>query len=1041
MSVKDDLKKKYSGRNGGGGLVAPATPAASGGADRSSGPSPVRQDAPGRKSYTIRSNGTAAALREKYANYTPEAPGKTYQERVRRTLERDTQADEQPARDYEKSLADRLAELTGIRTVANELSRKIGLAGGYAAVGGQYDRAALEQEREDLLGKYGGESGLNELISQLERRQMDSPAANHRLMRVNNPYSSYYDPSFDVLSGADTAVEDEKYRWINDKTFREQYAALQKQGAEQVAFGSGSGHGAGAGLTANPYEEQALNLMTEDEIALYNYHYAKGGKEQADRYLAAIQESLNYRRGGQMFEDVKGDVGKELFFGAEVGLDQFKSGVAGLFHDGIAPVSAKQYASGMIREDLGDVGPKLPDWLGGGSLGQMGYDAVTTTANMAPSILTSTVVGMVNPAAGSYMGLGMMSGSVAGNARQEKLREGYSNGQATAYGLMVGASEAVMEKLLGGISKLGGQGIKGLTDKLTSGAFTGFLNKLDNAFVRVAAEAGEKMVSEGAEEYLQEIIDPILRNAALGEHNELELVTEEALYSGLLGAITGGVMEGPGVIRGNIARSREAAIKAKSEKYGEQAQIFVQNYQQGQNPELYDNNYNLVFEEAKAGVGLDHVLQNEETARYLSDEQIRRAWEAGKAAGGWSTMRESGESVRVKGVTQAENGFGLELENGRTVGRGDVILPTHSEELALRGIENLKVSAEDANALLSSFREGDVSGDAYAQGVQAAFQAGGKNIPMRELSAGTSAAAALSVGQRTTAYELGRKYAEAQVQRAQATLSGRATAPGRVHYDGDVGKLSGIQRSSVKALETVADALGVQIHLFESYENGEGQRVYQTADGMEVSAPNGWYDTRTGDIHMDLNAGQSGRGTMMFTAAHELTHWVKQWSPTKFNALADFLMEQYGEKGVSVEELIERQQAKAKAAGHPLDYDAAFEELVADSMETMLADGEIVEKLAQLKKQDKSLWEKLKEKITELVGKLKEAYKGLKPDSAEGKYVAEMLDAAEELKRLFAEGLGDASRNFRGGTCRKCTIHRGRNCPGKPDSWCRKCTD
>ena len=75
-----------------------------------------------------------------------------------------------------------------------------------------------------------------------------------------------------------------------------------------------------------------------------------------------------------------------------------------------------------------------------------------------------------------------------------------------------------------------------------------------------------------------------------------------------------------------------------------------------------------------------------------------------------------------------------------------------------------------------------------------------------------------------------------------------------------------------------------------------------------------------------------------------------------------------------------------------------------------LADGDIVQRLAELKQTDKKLWQKLKQKVTELWQKLKSAYGKLKPDSAEGRYVAEMVDAVGRLKDLFTEGLADQAQ-------------------------------
>ena len=68
---------------------------------------------------------------------------------------------------------------------------------------------------------------------------------------------------------------------------------------------------------------------------------------------------------------------------------------------------------------------------------------------MAPSILVSIAL---SPIAGNAM----MGASAAGNAYQEKRNLGYSREQAGKCGVLIGASEIVMERILGGISKLGG---------------------------------------------------------------------------------------------------------------------------------------------------------------------------------------------------------------------------------------------------------------------------------------------------------------------------------------------------------------------------------------------------------------------------------------------------------------------------------------------------------------------------------------------------------------------------------------------------------
>lgn len=117
--------------------------------------------------------------------------------------------------------------------------------------------------------------------------------------------------------------------------------------------------------------------------------------------------------------------------------------------------------------------------------------------------------------------------------------------------------------------------------------------------------------------------------------------------------------------------------------------------------------------------------------------------------------------------------------------------------------------------------------------------------------------------------------------------------------------------------------------------------------------------------------------------------------------------------GVSVDTLVRQQIEKAEALGKKLTYTRAHEEVVADSMETMLADGTLIEKLRILSVKDKSIVAKIENFLKNLVAKIKKAYEGLRPDSQEGRIVAEMVDTSEQLHQLFADAIADASENFK----------------------------
>ena len=380
---------------------------------------------------------------------------------------------------------------------------------------------------------------------------------------------------------------------------------------------------------------------------------------------------------------------------------------------------------------------------------------------------------------------------------------------------------------------------------------------------------------------------------------------------------------------------------------------------------------------------------------------------------GKTTYIPDDQEVSIKEIATIKDGhMTFKLDDGRVIDSKDVSYANNGEALVYETVAHMGVNSAAANVLVNAYHTGSgVSAEVYAHGIQEAYRYGQYSYPVQELARGPFSSM-LTEQQRNTAYKLGKMFGGKQVAKAQATIEKSSQVAnknttvaknvGKVHFDGNRNSLTERQSASLAAMEKVAEIMGVQIHVFESKMNERGQRV----------GANGWYDPKDSSIHIDLHAGAKGEDTMLFTAAHELVHFIKQWSPAKFKTLANFLMKEYGQKGVSVEKLVQNQIAKAERSGRTISYDTAYEEVIADSMETMLADGNVMEKLAKLKQQDKSLWQKIKDFISELAAKIRKVYDGLTPDSVEGRYVAEMVDSIEKLQELFTEGLMDASENY-----------------------------
>lgn len=338
---------------------------------------------------------------------------------------------------------------------------------------------------------------------------------------------------FNVLDPSTWGVGDDKYDFVNDiDGYRNTVKFISETQGAPTSYGLYS----------------ALSHITDDEKAMYNYLYATKGKEAAEEYLNYIEEGLNYRQGKAEADIVGDNLLKAAGYGIRTGAERFGTGIAGMFNDEAKAPAASEYGAQFVRENLADTGFKLPEWMGGASVGQTVFDLSNTAGNMAPSILLSVLTaGAGAPTAvASGVASASMGLSAGGSAKAQALRDGYTPEQATRYGVLIGASEGALQYLLGGIGKLGG--------KLTGGVAQKAIQNIDDSLLRIAATGAIKMAGEGTEEYLQEILDPIYRNLLFNENNQIDLTDPEAVYSFLLGALTAAVMDGSEIVKDGKAR-------------------------------------------------------------------------------------------------------------------------------------------------------------------------------------------------------------------------------------------------------------------------------------------------------------------------------------------------------------------------------------------------------------------------------------------------------------------------------------------------------
>lgn len=185
-----------------------------------------------------------------------------------------------------------------------------------------------------------------------------------------------------------------------------------------------------------------------------------------------------------------------------------------------------------------------------GPVGQFAVDLGVQGVQMAGDVAASAVI----PGAG----LALMSARSAGSSAQRARQAGANYNQQLAYGLGSGALSLATEK----ISNVAGPFKKAFGGGVLDNAISGALSKLNNSS---AGRVALSMISEGGEEFIEDIFQPVLQRATYDPSARFDL--SEALYDAAVGAAMGGIGAGVDVVRqrGNGQADAQPTQEARQE--------------------------------------------------------------------------------------------------------------------------------------------------------------------------------------------------------------------------------------------------------------------------------------------------------------------------------------------------------------------------------------------------------------------------------------------------------------------------------------------
>lgn len=255
-----------------------------------------------------------------------------------------------------------------------------------------------------------------------------------------------------------------------------------------------------------------------------------------------------------------------------------------------------------------------------GPVGQFAVDLGVQGVQMAGDVATSAVI----PGAG----LALMTARSAGSSAQRARQAGATYNQQLAYGLGSGALSLATEK----ISNVASPFKKAFGGGVLDNAINGALSKLNNS---AAGRMALSMISEGGEEFIEDVFQPVLQRATYDPSARFDL--SDALYDAAVGAAMGGIGAGVDVIRQRGSSQADAQPTQKVR------------------PEAREGTYTP--SPANAAEGTQNAAPGVETAENIRVGQATTIKKPYKGEVPTQTQRQNTAPVRVsnEALTRAQN--------------------------------------------------------------------------------------------------------------------------------------------------------------------------------------------------------------------------------------------------------------------------------------------------------------------------------------------------------------------------------------------------
>ena len=339
-------------------------------------------------------------------------------------------------------------------------------------------------------------------------------------------YTEFIIPAFKMNNGQAVQLTDEE--------------AVKQYQSSGAFYEKITGNAIKSAKNASMYPETRKRL-TELEA---DREYAMSGVGSVQS--ATLHENIDdanvrrFSKGARSLADGAADNGGKLVLGAvSSGLSNFSAGM-----DAFKNPNAKSmayYTNKALQKEVAEERSKMSNTQG------VVFDLVQNIAQQLPSMMVSAL----DPTKSVASRMVIFATSYGNSYKYAKFEKGADDKTAFTYALANGLNEALLDVIA---SVPGAKGISGTVVK----KFSQNLPKVLLKFVENrAVKEVFNVVGEGIEEDVQTAVENWLGNIFLEEDNDTSLFSEEALYSGLLGMFSAGILNAGSYAVGKTMQNAE----------------------------------------------------------------------------------------------------------------------------------------------------------------------------------------------------------------------------------------------------------------------------------------------------------------------------------------------------------------------------------------------------------------------------------------------------------------------------------------------------